>query len=239
MPTEIPAIFSEEHDFTAVDASFKAIQARSNAKLALGVGLGILAAGVGVGAAAFGLSFLFEKEILEVPQIVTETKVERVEIPKIVEVPKIVETTRVVEKPVAVQQPPAPVVQPAPTPRLGDRTTDQEFQNSEEFKTAEFNGRIISVTNGLIKFSNGQSLTILDSNGVPLNSPTTNGVNGMLAYCHEGGVFANGRHRWPCLVNHNGRVKKLMDLIDRASGGEVYHRNSNNSDLFTDLFGEE
>lgn len=198
MPTDLPRVFAEEHDYSAVEAYHHSVRVKSNARLALACGLAALAAGVGIGAGAVGLSYLLEPKIVETTRVVTETKVERVEVPKIIEHEKVV----TVDRPVVVEKPTVSLPPPAQSPV-------ERFTQSEEYRTAEFNGRILKFHGGVIQFDNGRDLMMANGNGsLNLNAGTTR-YDGDLAYCHHDGNFANGRQRWPCKVMHNGVVEEL------------------------------
>lgn len=222
MPTDIPQVFSEEHDFTPLEAHYRREDAMTKARLFIGIGLAALAAGAGVGAAAYGLSFALAPKIIETTKVVTETRVERVEVPKIVEVPRIerVEVPRIVEKVVSAPQPPT-------APPAGTRLLPEEFESSPAYKTAEFRGKIVSIIDGQIKFDNGRVLVFADPAGRPVGAPTTREFDGELAFCRRAGRNTNGTERWPCSVLHNGIVQNLA-FPQRAE--------STNSNLFSDIF---
>jgi hypothetical protein len=200
MPTDLPRVFAEEHDYSAVDAYHSAVKAKAKARLILTMGLAALTAGAGVGAAAWGLSFLIEPKIIETEKVVVQEKVVTVDKPVITERVVTVEKPVVVEKPVALPSPPA--------------NAEEKFTQTEEFKTAQFKGRIKSIVGGEIVFDNGRKLVMADASGRPSGSPTTSKYDGDIAFCRYVGDYANGRKKWPCSVFHNGRSEALV--FDKA-----------------------
>jgi hypothetical protein len=221
----------EEHDYSL-------LRSHAHSNTILKTGAAALLTGLGVGAAAFGISYAIQPKVIETTKVVTETKIERIEIPKIVEkeVIKTVEIPKIIDRPVAAPQPsPAP----KPAPQVGDRTTDDDFKNSEEFQSAAFKGKIVSIRNGDITFSNGRTLSLAGGNGELLHSPTTNALNGRLAYCAQNGAFGNGRLKWPCQTLKNGVVVSLMDELNAATASQRYGQRKSTpeaSNPFEELF---
>jgi hypothetical protein len=222
MPTEIPTVHSIEHDFSAIHEANRSVNSRSKARVIVAIGAAALAAGAGVGLGAWGLSHLVEPKIVTTERVVIQKEIEKVEIEK----PVITERLITVEKPVIVErQVQVPVPQAAPQiapPKVGDKTSDADFQRNPEFQSAAFNGRITSIVNGEIKFSNGRTLYLLDANGAPVHRPTTSALNGKLAYCAQSGTFPNGKPRWPCQMNMNGTVVNMLDELNTVTKGTVY-----------------
>lgn len=174
-------------------------------------GYAALASGVGIGAAALGLSYLLPPKIVETTKIITETKT--VEIPKIVEVPKIIETTKVIEIPkVTEQTPPSPPTLPPPntTPQLGERSSTENFTNSDDYKNTLIKGKIIYHRSGEIKFDNGKSFFDLQPNGTKDFSVNNNRHDGDFGYCAQTGQrLSNGTELYNCRALHNGVVEPL------------------------------
>jgi hypothetical protein len=229
--TDADTPFDVEHDFSL-------LQSRSRADTILKSGAATLLGGAGVGLAALGISYLVEPKIITTERVVVQKEIEKVEIEKpiIKETVKVVEVPKIIDRPVAAPQPsPAP----KPAPQVGDRTTDDDFKNSEEFQSAAFKGKIVSIRNGDITFSNGRTLSLAGGNGELLHSPTTNALNGRLAYCAQNGAFGNGRLKWPCQTLKNGVVVSLMDELNAATASQRYgQRNSTPeaSNPFEELF---
>lgn len=219
----------EEHDYTLLQQDFARQKMLSMANLAMKAGAGVLLAGAGIGMAAYGISFALKPEIIETEKVVVTEKVVTVEVPKIVEK----EVLKVVEVPT--QQPqPLPAAKATPAPKVGDHLTDAEFENNPEFQSAEFRGRITGIRSGRIYFSTGNSLAIMNRQGNPTNTPTTDALNGNLAYCAQRGAFLNGKDRWRCHMNRNNTVVNLIDAIHGAA--PAHPADNAGDDIFGDLF---
>lgn len=216
------------YDFSAVDSYLSAHSTRAQSDKRLKTGLGLLGAGVGIGAAAFGLSYVMRPEIITVEKPIITEKVVTVDKPVITERVVTVDKPLITEK---VKEVPAPTT---PAPQVGERATPEQFSQSVEFKTAEFNGRVLGVENGTIRFSNGRALEIMNGQGQPVGEPTTSRFNGEMAYCHRAGTFANGKERWPCNVLRNGVVLNLMEEIGRETLRKQQQQPASNP--FADLF---
>ncbi len=220
MPTEIPAVHSISHDFSAVDAHTQSVRAKAKARLYLAIGAASLAAGAGVGLGAYGLSFLVEPKIVVTEKVIVQKEIQKVEIPKIVEHEKIerVEVPRIVEKTVQVPPPEqsAPINPPTvrpPVPKkpaapVGAPSSENAFVNSPEYETAEIHGRIASHNNGIIQFANGQQRFDAFPDGAHDPRLTTSRHNGDHGFCRRlPGEFPNGNPRWDCRVLHHGVVE--------------------------------
>jgi hypothetical protein len=230
MPTDILPIFSEEHDYSALEANTRSIEAKSKGRLFVSMGLAALAAGAGVGLAAFGLSFALEPKVITVEKPVVTEKLVLVDKPIITEKLVTVDRPVVVEKSVPAPQAQAqsPSASP-PAPKVGDKSSAERFEQSEAFQSAEFHGRISSFDAGKLVFENGRYFEMSDSAGRPVGRPTTSRYNGDLAYCRHEGYFAGGREIWPCHALHKGVVENVSLVKDEA-------RRPSNKDPLSELF---
>ena len=180
-------------------------------------GYAALASGIGIGAAAFGLSYLLPPKIIETTKVVTETKTVEVpkivEVPKVVEIPKIIETTKVIETPKIIEKTPASsptLPPPSNTPQLGERSTTENFTNSDDYKNTLIKGKIIYHRSGEIKFNNGKSFFDLQPNGTKDISVNNTRHDGDLGYCAQTGQrLPNGTELYNCRALHNGVVEPL------------------------------
>jgi len=180
-------------------------------------GFATLASGIGIGAAALGLSYLLHPKIVETTKVVTETKTVEVpkiiEVPKVVEVPKIIETTKVIERPkVTEQTPPTTPTLPPPstTPQPGERSSTENFTNSDDYKNTLIKGKIIYHRSGEIKFDNGKLFYDLQPNGTKDFSVSNNRHDGDFGYCAQTGQrLQNGTELYNCRALHNGVVEPL------------------------------
>ena len=196
-------------------AQAQIIQAQAERRKKTGVAA--LTSGIGIGAAALGLSYLLPPKIVETTKVVTETKTVEVpkiiEVPKVVEVPKIIDTTKVIERPkVTEQTPPSPPTLPPPitTPQLGERSSTENFTNSDEYKNTLIKGKIIYHRSGEIKFDNGKSFYDLQPNGEKDISVNNNRHDGDFGYCAQTGQrLQNGTELYNCRALHNGVVEPL------------------------------
>ncbi len=124
--------------------------------------------------------------------------------PKIVENTKVVEVPKIIEKPVL--PPPAP---PAPAPKLGERSTVENFTGSEDYKNTVYRGKIVSHMNGEIRFDNGQSFLDSFADGTRDFSVNNRRHDGDFAYCSQNGnKFPNGSASYYCYALHNGVVER-------------------------------
>jgi hypothetical protein len=198
-------------------------------------GYAALAAGLGLGAAAFGLSYVLPPKIVETTRVVTETRT--IEVPKIVEVPKVIETTKVVEAPRPVehtkvveapgisektmQAPPAVAVSPpAPVTKPGQHSTVEKFIGSDDYRNTIFRGKIVSHSNGEIRFDNGHSFFDALPDGSRDFAVNNRRHDGDYAYCAQNGSkFANGAAGFYCYALHNGVVERTSLGSDASLAG--------------------
>jgi hypothetical protein len=215
------------------DARAKAMAVDAQSKRTLRWGLAGAALLAGIGLAAFGASYLWPPKV----QVVETEKVVTVEKPLIVEkqvvvekpVEKIIEVPKIIEKPVPMA-PPAP----APAPKVGEHSTPQQFEGSEEFRNSVFRGRVASLIGGEIKFTDGRGFQTVMSDGTPYRAISTTRYNGDLAYCSNTGVkYPDGSPRWECRVLHGGRIEN--PFIAQAEQQRPTQRTSD--DPLEDLFG--
>lgn len=131
-------------------APLRIAEKRAQSDLRLKTGFALLAMGIGVGVACLGASYVIPPKIITAEKVVVQTRVERVEIPKIMEVTKIerIEIPKIIERPAPV---PAPAQPPIAKPR-----SEAEFKNQPDFKNAQYSGLIQSYIEGDITFEGGK-----------------------------------------------------------------------------------
>jgi len=235
-----------ERDLSPLRAQEKEANGRADAQIIHAqaerrkkTGYAVLTAGVGVGAAALGLSFLLPPKIIETTKVVTETKT--VEVPKIIEVPKIVETTKVIETQKLIDKPapPAPIISPpSPAPQIGDRSSTENFTNSDEYKNTLIKGKIISHKAGEIKFDNGRSFIDLLPNGTKDTSITNSRHDGDFGFCAQTGQkLPNGTELYSCQALHNGVVELMSQGVNMQPSISLPQSNSPPQNLLPPIKG--
>jgi hypothetical protein len=227
----------EEHDYTLLQADTARRRTASRANFALKAGAGLLLAGAGVGLAAYGISYAIEPRIIETTKVVTETKVERVEIEKPIVTEKVVTVDRPVVTEKLVQAPAAP---PPPLPQkpieAGQHMSREDFQDSDFFKnSSQCKGTLLSHVNGVMVFQNGTKCRDADSNGNLDPSLTTARHNGDLVSCGPNGrTFPNGKPIWSCFALHNGKIESAR--TDPSVTARRSQPAQQNDDPFAGLF---
>jgi hypothetical protein len=231
--TDAYAPFEIEHDFSL-------LQSRSRADTILKSGAAALLTGIGIGAAAYGISFAIQPEIIHDTKIVTETKVQRVEIEKPIVTEKVVEVSKIIDRPVAAAPPPQPVPaakpqQASPPPAPGQRMSKGEFQNTQFFREADkCKGVLVSHVNGVMVFQNGSRCYDAYPDGGRDPRLTTSRNDGDLVSCNETGEqFPNGKPHWRCYALHNGVIESVRDF---RTASTIQRSAPPSDDPFSDLF---
>lgn len=201
----------EIHDYSAIDDFLAVRSTRANSDRRLKTGLGVLAGGIGVGAVLAAGSLWVRPEIIETTRVVTETKIEKVEVPKIVTETKIVEVPKLVQVPTPPAQPAPTPAPPAAAPKVGDKSNDQSFTQSDEFRAATYKGKVQSFVNGRVTFEGGKIFYVTNHDGSRNTSTTTDRFNGDNAFCSDTlQKFPTGGPIWECRVLHRGVVENLF-----------------------------
>jgi len=241
----------EVHDTSALDAITKEREAISRSKLLIASGIGGLLFGLGGAALLWGWSKVREPKIITTEKLVVQEKVVTVDKPivteKIVTIDKPVVTERVerVEVPAPQQQPmpqqpteikPVPITPTyTPSPNIGDRTTEKDFKNSEGYQTTQIRGRIVSHTNGVLLFDNGQKFYDITANGQVNTTVNNSRHNGDTGYCNANGqTLPNGMAGYNCYALHNGVVESSYTTNPTAM--RQAPRQSSDFDPLADLF---
>jgi len=214
----------EVHDTSALDAITKEREAISRSRVLVASGVGGLLFGLGCAAALWGWSKVREPKIITTEKVVVTEKVVTVDKPivteKVVTIDKPIVTEKIqrVEVPTPMPQQPQPTYTPpstpsyTPTPNVGDKTSENQFKNSEGYQTTQVRGKIVSHVNGVLTFDNGEKFFDMNSNGTDVDRSVSNPRhNGDTGYCNRTGQkLANGMDGVMCYALHNGVVENTF-----------------------------
>ena len=145
-------------------------------------------------------SLFHQPKIVEVPKVVVSEKVVTIDRPVVVE--KIIE--HVIEKPVAAPTPASSLAPPLQLPGAVQpidalkAKTAAEFTSSQDFKTAELHGTIVSFIGGRLLFDTGQAFVPTPDNP---ERKTTTEFNGLPGFCKENPI---GTNRYDCFAFKGG-----------------------------------